>query len=669
MQLRTKLTASFGVMILLAGVIAFNGFDALKEVERSRKIILASSEAVYDLSEGNKWGLSFVISGDTAQHKKAGEFFDMAGKNLEKISNTTRREKMRKMIGKVLADIQKIKKRNEEIKESWQMLETKKADFVKIGIKTVETIKNTAKVFKSLGMESVVLDMMSEFYEIRLVVRQFFEKPTPELQQKLKKLLTAYINDGKKYNRTLIDSTANRHLKKLIAGLTEYEQFGFEYSQAALGFLTILPEMTAMLEKIDADLVAVDDDILAAQRKNLQRSEITLALVALAVLLFGVGVTVLLTRNVLSQLGRDPGVLVNATKKVIDGDFNIDDKGKKIGVYGAFVDMVKNLEDNIAEAKHQTEMAKVESEKALEAMARAEEAQKQAERAKREGMLHAADQLEGVVAVVSSASEQLSAQVEQSSRGAEQQAERVTETATAMEEMNSTVLEVARNSSQASELSDQAKEKAQAGARIVSETGEKMTILQEQSKVLKTDMSELDQHATAISEIMSVISDIADQTNLLALNAAIEAARAGEYGRGFAVVADEVRKLAEKTMASTTDVANSITQIQESATKNIRSVDRTGAIIEEVMEKAQAASASLTEIVNLVDESSDQIRAIATASEEQASTSEEINRSIAEINTISGETSQAMQEASSAVMELSNQAHELSGLIQTMKDS
>ena len=273
------------------------------------------------------------------------------------------------------------------------------------------------------------------------------------------------------------------------------------------------------------------------------------------------------------------------------------------------------------------------------------------------------------MAVLSSASEQLSAQITQSSKGAEQQAERVAETATAMEEMNSTVLEVARNSGQASELSEQAKEKAQAGAKIVHESGGKMTILQEQSKVLKADMNELDQHATAISEIMSVISDIADQTNLLALNAAIEAARAGEYGRGFAVVADEVRKLAEKTMSSTADVSNAITQIQESAAKNIRSVDRTNAIIEEVMEKAQAASSALTEIVTLVDNSSDQIRAIATASEEQSSTSEEINRSIAEVNSISQETSQAMHEASQAIMELSNQAQELSGLIQTMKDS
>lgn len=293
--------------------------------------------------------------------------------------------------------------------------------------------------------------------------------------------------------------------------------------------------------------------------------------------------------------------------------------------------------------------------------------QKLAERAKEEGMLQAAQQLESIVEIVTSASEELSAQIEQSSHGAEEQAGRVGETASAMEEMNATVLEVAKSASSAASTADQAKTKAAEGANVVTKVVQGIEEVQNQSHEMKNDMGILGRQAEGIGQILNVISDIADQTNLLALNAAIEAARAGDAGRGFAVVADEVRKLAEKTMTATKEVGDAIRGIQDGTKKNIENVDRSGRTIEEVTRLANNSGESLREIVSLAERTTDQVRSIATASEQQSATSEEINRSIESVNRISSETADAMRQSAQAVTELANQAQILKQLIDEMK--
>ena len=330
--------------------------------------------------------------------------------------------------------------------------------------------------------------------------------------------------------------------------------------------------------------------------------------------------------------------------------------------------MVKNLNEKIEEANEKTRIAAEESEKALVATQEAQAAKEQAERAKAEGMLQAAQQLEGVVQVVSSASEELSAQIEQSSRGADEQSGRVRETATAMEEMNATVLEVARNAQQAADVSHQARQQAQEGSKIVTDAVKSIEAVHAQSIAIKEDMDVLGKQAEGIGQIMGVIADIADQTNLLALNAAIEAARAGDAGRGFAVVADEVRKLAEKTMTATQEVGNAITGIQEGTRKNIHNVEQAGVSIEEAAKLSVQSGESLKQILEFVHMVNDQVQSIATASEQQSAASEEINHSVEQVATISVETAQAMEQASSAVAELAQQSQALQRLIVEMKN-
>ncbi|MBU1041193.1 MAG: HAMP domain-containing protein [Proteobacteria bacterium] len=351
----------------------------------------------------------------------------------------------------------------------------------------------------------------------------------------------------------------------------------------------------------------------------------------------------------------------------LDRKLEVDQKDE-IGVLAdALRKMVVNLKAKIGEAQQKTAEAAEQARLAGIATDEANQAKAQAERAKAEGMMAAAMQLEKVVEVVSSASEELSAQVEQSSRGTEVQSNRVAETATAMEEMNATVLEVARNASQAADSSNAARAKALEGSRIVAQVVDGIKMIRSVSLTMKEDMADLGKQAEGIGQIMNVISDIADQTNLLALNAAIEAARAGDAGRGFAVVADEVRKLAEKTQTATKEVGDAISGIQRGTKKNLENVESAVHTVEQATELAGKSGEDLEEIVRLVEVSTDQVRSIATASEEQSAASEEINRSIEDISRISSETASAMNQSAQAVGDLATQAGSLRQLIEKMK--
>ncbi len=331
--------------------------------------------------------------------------------------------------------------------------------------------------------------------------------------------------------------------------------------------------------------------------------------------------------------------------------------------------MIVNLAQMVSEAKSATAEAQRAVNEAEEAKQKAFEAAEAAGKARREGLLDAAHQLEGVVNVVASASQRLATQVEISSQSAQEQAHRITHTAAAMEEMNTTIIDVARNSGSSAELTESAKEKALHGAEITERCKTSITRVQEDSMVLRKNMNALAEHAQSITTVMGVISDIADQTNLLALNAAIEAARAGEAGRGFAVVADEVRKLAEKTISSTSDVANAISAIQSSTESNVKQVDISVSGIEEATKLANMSGEALQTILEITENSASDVRAIATASEEQSATVSEMNSAIEQINNIAGSTSIAMQEASLAVQELSLQTQELSKIIENLKNS
>jgi PAS domain S-box-containing protein len=231
--------------------------------------------------------------------------------------------------------------------------------------------------------------------------------------------------------------------------------------------------------------------------------------------------------------------------------------------------------------------------------------------------------------------------------------------AATMEQFSQSVVEVAHMA--ADSLKD-----AQAMQRIVEQNNGNMEqSISATSRVAETvqtssrTISDLGVSIEKIGTIANAIKEIAEQTNLLALNAAIEAARAGEQGRGFAVVADEVRKLAERTAASTKDIASTISEINAVSDAAVKTMHEAVTEVETGIELIRKNGEGLKEIMSATINVAGRIEHIATASGEQSAASEGVANSLERINGLVDNNAQSASAAKQAMDELSKSAGEL----------
>ncbi|MGK8202371.1 methyl-accepting chemotaxis protein [Burkholderia cenocepacia] len=216
-----------------------------------------------------------------------------------------------------------------------------------------------------------------------------------------------------------------------------------------------------------------------------------------------------------------------------------------------------------------------------------------------------------------------------------QQAAALERTAASMEQLTSTVRQNAEHARQASTLAADASAVAEAGGAVV-------------GRMVAT-MSEIEDGAKSIRDIIGTIEGIAFQTNILALNAAVEAARAGEQGRGFAVVAGEVRSLAQRAAT---------------AAKEIRAL--IGASVERVADGAALAhdaGRTMGDVVRAVKRVTDIISEISSASDEQSAGIDEIGRAVTQMDAGTQQNAALVEQAAAAARALDEQAQALKALV------
>lgn len=271
--------------------------------------------------------------------------------------------------------------------------------------------------------------------------------------------------------------------------------------------------------------------------------------------------------------------------------------------------------------------------------------------------------------------EQSSASVEQISNaiqaivsGSELQTAKTSELFKSSKLVSDELNNVAASIQTISDLANVTNDKADSGLKLIDETINKMDTIQHSVMSSSQKMNNLGEKSKEISQIVSLITNIADQTNLLALNASIEAARAGDAGKGFAVVAEEVRKLAEGSSKAGEEIRKLVNEIQLQTTEAVDSINSGTIIVEDgrgmVYKSGEAFKDIVQYVHNIGNKSDSAIKAMVMVDERTKTTTE----SIREIDDIAVQASSSVQNVAASVEEQSASNEEITSSAQLLSE-
>ncbi|MEN2766663.1 methyl-accepting chemotaxis protein [Ornithinibacillus xuwenensis] len=260
---------------------------------------------------------------------------------------------------------------------------------------------------------------------------------------------------------------------------------------------------------------------------------------------------------------------------------------------------------------------------------------------------------------VRAGAEQVATTMQELASGSEKQADSATNLSQKMHSFSSKVQHANENGEKIQYSSESVLDLTGHGSQLMQASGEQMKRIDRIVKEAVGKVQGLDENSQAITQLVSVIRDIAEQTNLLALNAAIEAARAGEHGKGFAVVADEVRRLSEQVSLSVTDITDIVKKIQTETSAVTESLEEGYQEVQQGTKQIITTNETFADITQAVNEMVDSIKEVKDNLFEISGTTQEMSTSVEEIAAISEESAAGIEQTSASSQQTSGSMEEM----------
>ncbi len=345
MKLTTKLLLAFGSTILLIMMIAGLSWNAANNLDRQKKVIEDTEDMITFILRARGAATTAIASSNDKLLEQVEANMQDALKELANLNQIVSLEASKQFIANATDEIKHYVPLLDEIGKVFVHVRDVDIAITKIGYSVQDEMaavkKEAVETYELTGDARLymnIAELAYTFTNVRLALTNFLLANNPDAKdvalQKLEEaqnLIQKYTNDAK--------------LAPIAKGMVSYIESGMPLftDKEKLGTLVAnAGKIGDQILKESAGLSNIARQTFVETKENIIQQLIMAT--GFAVLL-GIFLTVILSRNVMKQLGADPKDLSALADRVTAGDYEINDGKAHIGVFNNIIVMVEKMKD------------------------------------------------------------------------------------------------------------------------------------------------------------------------------------------------------------------------------------------------------------------------------------------------------------------------------------